>query len=859
MFNNALCKGSTLKHAKKAQRIVYNGLFSFFLFAASSQATPVPNHPILLTLPQVGGSHAFSRQPPAIPLQKINAYSRINLQDLSTDEAIDLAVSNTLVATQLMPQGKKAMLNLDLDFLRIAQSSVIVSDDEKPLIVDTDAGKSLPDQGIWLDQGIDIVKQRVTNFFQKYHDAGGELDVVSLNYSGLKLSAAEIKITGEQTGSLNDYLQAIEDDARFTAIASTLGFSDLHAMYDNSTQATSKQTQWDAVMKDRIAAYLNSAFYQPIASHFPIARLSANNYYTNTNEKIVGTHQSRTLSTDASNTNIIVNKQTYTLDNFNIFRREINQLRHMALASNTAIHPEFLSKTQPENNRLAQSDLYQEMVLHTGLLGVRDFLFNNNNGSATDNQLLNDTLIELDQQLGTTAYQSVIDAPIDWQYSYVLSSAEQGDQRIWRFTPKTTAGESAENSIINYSPAQFLIDNKTLTFPNSDAQSLNNAVSNAGIWVTQKKQLNTTNTNGCDQPKQGKSCTEYFANNTLTDSPTLFIETATNSREELATGITLFNNDWGLTGTGFATGIDNFSVRYRETQQFFGGNYEFTVNADDAVKLWIDDQLIIDAWNKSHTTQAKRTLTAQTTLVAGEHTITMEYADYADEAALNLSAKQLSCIPEIGQICLSLLGQDANLNQADTHFIQSANGIKFNADDFQFPANLSADDNLLLKWEGMFEFEEADYIFNITHGKGKLRFWIDDVTAYEIDSNNASQVEQHIQHMSHGSHRIRVEQQVVQGAHLDINWEKSEATCATIPEGEFCTEFFAGIELAGLPIHKRTDQSINFYWKSGSPEKDIVPSNRFSARWQGYFNFEAGDYRFISSTDDGMRVWVDGE
>ncbi len=112
MFNNALCKGSTLKHAKKAQRIVYNGLFSFFLFATSSQATPVPDHPILLTLPQVGGSHAFSRQAPAIPLQKIHAYSTINLQDLSTNEAIDLAVTNTLAATMLIPQGKRQFLIL---------------------------------------------------------------------------------------------------------------------------------------------------------------------------------------------------------------------------------------------------------------------------------------------------------------------------------------------------------------------------------------------------------------------------------------------------------------------------------------------------------------------------------------------------------------------------------------------------------------------------------------------------------------------------------------------------------------------------------------------------------------------------
>jgi PA14 domain len=38
-----------------------------------------------------------------------------------------------------------------------------------------------------------------------------------------------------------------------------------------------------------------------------------------------------------------------------------------------------------------------------------------------------------------------------------------------------------------------------------------------------------------------------------------------------------------------------------------------------------------------------------------------------------------------------------------------------------------------------------------------------------------------------------------------------------------------------------------------------VSTDNFSVRWTGTHSFEAGDYTFTARSDDGIRVWVDGE
>lgn len=57
----------------------------------------------------------------------------------------------------------------------------------------------------------------------------------------------------------------------------------------------------------------------------------------------------------------------------------------------------------------------------------------------------------------------------------------------------------------------------------------------------------------------------------------------------------------------------------------------------------------------------------------------------------------------------------------------------------------------------------------------------------------------------------------------------------------------------------RTDRTIDFDWGSGSPS-DQIASDSFSVRWTGQVQpTESATYTFYTQSDDGVRLWVNGQ
>ncbi|HEY8240544.1 MAG TPA: glycoside hydrolase family 3 N-terminal domain-containing protein, partial [Kiritimatiellia bacterium] len=72
-------------------------------------------------------------------------------------------------------------------------------------------------------------------------------------------------------------------------------------------------------------------------------------------------------------------------------------------------------------------------------------------------------------------------------------------------------------------------------------------------------------------------------------------------------------------------------------------------------------------------------------------------------------------------------------------------------------------------------------------------------------------------------------------------------------------EYFDNMELKGAPAVVRTDPNILFNWGLGSPDPKL-PIDHFSARWTGDLIPPATDEFDIAVTsDDGSRVYIDGE
>jgi hypothetical protein len=71
-------------------------------------------------------------------------------------------------------------------------------------------------------------------------------------------------------------------------------------------------------------------------------------------------------------------------------------------------------------------------------------------------------------------------------------------------------------------------------------------------------------------------------------------------------------------------------------------------------------------------------------------------------------------------------------------------------------------------------------------------------------------------------------------------------------------EYYADQKLEKLVL-KRVDPTVNFTWGTGVPAAD-VPENDFSVRWTGFVvPPQSGRYTFSASTDDGVRLWIDGK
>jgi hypothetical protein len=107
----------------------------------------------------------------------------------------------------------------------------------------------------------------------------------------------------------------------------------------------------------------------------------------------------------------------------------------------------------------------------------------------------------------------------------------------------------------------------------------------------------------------GQFLAEFYNNMNLSGSPAF---TACDST---------VNYNWATSGPGNDIGSDNFSVRWTGRFPFSSGIHTFNTTADDGIRVWIDGNLIIDAW----VDQGPTTYQATLDLGEGEHLVQVDY------------------------------------------------------------------------------------------------------------------------------------------------------------------------------------------------------------------------------------------
>ena len=92
--------------------------------------------------------------------------------------------------------------------------------------------------------------------------------------------------------------------------------------------------------------------------------------------------------------------------------------------------------------------------------------------------------------------------------------------------------------------------------------------------------------------------------------------------------------------------------------------------------------------------------------------------------------------------------------------------------------------------------------------------------------------------------------------HIVVAWNGD--TPQNPGEHGWIASYFNNETLSGTPVLVRTDPTIDFNWGLDSPASGINPDH-FSVRWQNTVTLPAGTYDLRIGSDDGSRLWIDGQ
>ena len=298
--------------------------------------------------------------------------------------------------------------------------------------------------------------------------------------------------------------------------------------------------------------------------------------------------------------------------------------------------------------------------------------------------------------------------------------------------------------------------------------------------------------------------------------------------------------DWGTAPPVAGVLADGFAARWTRVIAFPAGAHRFYVAADDGVRIWLDGQILVDEWHGAQS----RTYTADLALLAGDHTLVVEYYEVWGSANIRFWWDRAGAYPEWrGDYYpnIQLSGEPVlTRNDVSLHFAWGTGA----------PANGLPADKFSVRWIRTVAFDAGTYRFRVLVDDG-ARLYLDGVRVIDAWTNGAARAVTGDISLAGGDHEIRVEYYDTGGdAVIQLTWEKAGAF------DNWRGEYWRNRSFSGLPTLVRDDEAIDFAWDTGSPAPEI-PSNSFSARWSRTLEFATGTYEFRVLVDDGARLWVD--
>jgi hypothetical protein len=177
-------------------------------------------------------------------------------------------------------------------------------------------------------------------------------------------------------------------------------------------------------------------------------------------------------------------------------------------------------------------------------------------------------------------------------------------------------------------------------------------------------------------------------------------------------------------------------------------------------------------------------------------------------------------------------------------------------------------DNFAVRFTRTISVSSAgDYKFTTTTDDG-ARLWVDGQLLIDrwVDQAPASYTA--TKTLAAGTHDVRMEYyENAGGAVAALRWEYLGSACPNAalgtPSDRWKLEIFNARDLSGGTVEQRTDAvgagGFSFDWGTGRASNCTGVDN-FGVRFSRTMSVaSAGDYKFTTTTDDGARLWVDGQ
>ncbi len=326
----------------------------------------------------------------------------------------------------------------------------------------------------------------------------------------------------------------------------------------------------------------------------------------------------------------------------------------------------------------------------------------------------------------------------------------------------------------------------------------------------------------------------YYVGETLSGDPAYTAEEAR------------IDYDWGDAGHPPGVSEDHFSARWVGDWLLEQGTYTFFVYADDGVRLWLDDQLLVDAWQPGMGFHEGTAGVA----TAGLHRLRLEYFEVTGAAAIRLHWRRTDLYPrwEAKYYRLPWVEAEGLMYETLDHSIQFDWGLGA-------PAGLPAD-GFSVAWTSRRLFEPGTNRLYVYADDGYRLYldgnllgqggWVDGQPGGQVDtvySFEAAALEYHT---------------VAYHFHDRGSLAEARLWLEYAERSPWQAEYFPNPTLSGEPAVVRDEDAVYYDWGFDKARPALPSPDDFSVRWSGERYFHSGAYRFGLFADDGVKLWVDG-